>query len=323
MVLMPLKVELGTKQRKAQQKLASKKTNSTKSRQEFVTRRVLAGFRFNPGHDIPPIDQIPWNKIQLVSMHKGITDTTHLKASEIANSLITQLDGSSRVFSSKAFFDIKITSIRAWAITGNSLAMTIYDWSSNVDVTTETATEEVLAEIIDNKTDVVPAIGYMVPEALKHVVITNAISKPQIVCSFLASSGSDVMVLFNLSWKPNGPQKLLYTGPSIMNSLRKIRSESSSIRNSMDAMAHTIHPQTNAIQVAPSLLQDNLPAFNTYVANPLTKPVPVIRPILDRIENLDLKIENLTSLINKVDFMSYRAGVATPDSEFEELKPMQ
>lgn len=223
MVFMPLKVELSTKQKKAQQRLASKKTSSTKSRQEFVTRRELAGYRFNPGHDIPPIiDQIPWNKIQLVSIHKGVTDTTHLKASEISNALVTQLDGSSRVFGSQPYFDIKISSIRAWAITGTSLAMTVYDWSSNVDVTTSTAMEEVLTEIIDNKTDVVPAIGYMVPEALKHVVITIAISKPQIICTFLASTKSDVMVLFNLSWKPNGPQKLLYTGPSIMNSLNMI-----------------------------------------------------------------------------------------------------
>lgn len=321
MTLMPPKIELGIKAKKAQQRLAQKKTSSKRVRQEFVTHRELAGFRFNPGHDIPPIDQIPWNKLNLVSIHKGVTDTTHLKASELANNIINQLDGSQRVFASTAYMDIKISSIRAWAITGSSLAMTIYDWSSNVDVTQATSTEEVLAEIIDNKTDVVPAIGYMVPEALKHVVITNAISKPQMVCSFLATKSSDVMVLINLSWKPNGPQKLLYTGPSILNSLHSIEKSTKSIKKSTSVLDEVRHPQLDALQIAPPYGAETSP-LSVQVDNSFTKPIPVValgeevKRQGEDILKLTMKLDSVLGILkNLTSIPAINQGLATPDDK--------
>lgn len=245
------------------------------TQRDLVTHKEINGYRFEPGVSIPQIEQIPFNKLTLVSMHRGVTSVTTIKASELASAIKEQLDTSGKSFPSTPQIDMKISTIRVWNLTGKSLAVTIYDFSSNTDVTSTTATEEALVELIDNKSDSIPAIGYSLPLSLRNVILTNVVSKPRHILDVLGSAGSDIMIVINLKWKLNGPTKLLYTGISSIKQIENdLNTTVNNIRRIKKQLDSVINPETEGNSLHVTCRADS--QIRSEIINSVLNPVPVV-----------------------------------------------
>lgn len=199
-----------------------------KSKQpKFVTHQEMTGYKFNPGSNVPAMIQNPWYPVKIAKI-LGKNSSYTIKINDLLTYFMDQLDSNRWVFrtlnekgiSAKPFLAFKFHSLRAWNITGKSIAISIFDVTRDADATKVGLQNFVLTELMDSKSADVPCLGYRYPEALRVMPVFTNENKDRGVCCLLAPSDSDVLIIFDILWQPATTQKAILPNLEVSSILR-------------------------------------------------------------------------------------------------------
>lgn len=203
---------------------ASRRQRASRS-SKAVTRSELHGGKIHVPENPPEVTYQPWNNLVVVdSIEEKMDFTVH----SITHQMWLQLDPNAHAFkdcpqsyrSSEFRLLFKISQIRAWALAGKMIALSVEDFLvPNKDM----SVVDQLCGLVDigNSTHV-PAIGYRLPIAHQNCVFRDQKSSDQTLFQVLCDGPA--VVYINVQWRCDGPSKAPQFQTASEQLLRDIRS---------------------------------------------------------------------------------------------------
>lgn len=189
----------------------SNKVSSTNSRppnSSVVTKRELNGGKITPPINPPDVTYQPWFHITLVDTFSSTK--YDCKTNHIIKLLRRQLDPTSRGLNQiqsgdlRFVVQIRLFSIQAWNLTGRLIALTVDDYS---EAKTAAGGRDQLCGIVDTGSQThTPCVGYLMPSALRQMVIrTDDIQGDDYIFTLTSGTSDQCVVYIKIAFRFDGP----------------------------------------------------------------------------------------------------------------------
>lgn len=198
------------------------KTPSTnnRSKQQFVTKKMMTGGRFTPPTNPPDVTYMPWHPVTLVISHNG---TLEFKANDILTYLRAQLDPTKRGFNqtssgdSRFVVQYRVLTVSSWNLTGRVISLSVEDF---IDTQAGAGGRDQLCGLVDTGSSLhTPAVGFQLPNSHSaHVLRTDDRFKDEYLFVVTAPSGNQCVTYMKTLYRFDGPAK----HPSIISPIQEI-----------------------------------------------------------------------------------------------------
>lgn len=238
-------------------KRATRHSRSSKA----VTRGDLHGGKIHVPENPPEVTFQPWNPLVVVD---SISEKQDFSVHHLTRQMWMQLDPNTHAFkdcptsyrNSEFRLLFKIQQIRAWALSGKMIALSVEDFMvPNKDLS---AVDQLCGLVDVGNTTHIPAIGYRLPIAHQNCVFRGSKENDQTLFQVIVDGPAIVYV--NLLWRCDGPSKLPQFNAAAEQSLRDIRNFSlqstRDVRNIKTNTNVVISKLDEIIKNQPSLLSE-------------------------------------------------------------------
>lgn len=299
-----------TPRSKLWKKVAAKQNgqNSRQSQGNIVTKRDLNGGKITPPSNPPDVAYQPWFHVTLVD---SFSSTKYdCKTNTIIKLLRRQLDPEKRGLNQETSGDkrfvvqIRIFSVQAWNLTGRLLALTVDDFS---EAKSAAGGRDQLCGIVDTGSqNHTPCVGYLLPSALRQMVIrTDDIQGDDYIYTLTSGTSDQCVVYTRIAFRFDGPVR----PPNLITPIVSC----ASLLSTGNSTAFKSLKQNREVREVLTRLKEI--SENTYAARPST-----LKKIVDGIEYIGMAVvalgeeegsafENLASDISDLNFTTPAAPV--------------
>nr|UNZ11830.1 hypothetical protein [Zeya Brook chaq-like virus 1] len=246
---------------------ATKKSKGSHS-SKAVTRGELHGGKIHVPENPPEVTFQPWYPLVVVD---SITGKQDFSVHHLTRQMWAQLDPNTHAFqacpvdfsSSEFRLLIKIQQIRAWALAGKMIALSVEDFLvPNKDL----KVVDQLCGLVDvGNASHIPSLGYRLPIAHQNCVFRDNKNADQTLFQVIADGPA--IVYINVLWRCDGPSKLPQFNAAAEQSLRDIRNFS------LQSTRDTRQTRTNTDQVLTKL--DEIIKNQPTILSELSNEIPV------------------------------------------------
>lgn len=226
-----------------------------------VTRGELHGGKIHVPENPPEITFQPWNPLVIVD---SISNKQDFSVHHLTRQMWNQLDPNTHAFkacpsdfsTSEFRLLFKVQQIRAWALAGKMIALSVEDFLvPNKDL----KVVDQLCGLVDvGNASHIPALGYRLPIAHQNAVFRDSKETDQTL--FQVISDGPAIVYINVLWRCDGPSKLPQFNAAAEQSLRDIRNFSlqstRDVRKTTMSMDKVLEKLDEIIKNQPSLLSE-------------------------------------------------------------------
>nr|QRD99871.1 MAG: hypothetical protein [Didymoteicho chaq virus] len=242
---------------------AQKSTKGSRS-SKAVTRGELHGGKIHVPENPPEVTFQPWNPLVIVD---SFTEKQDFSVHHLTRQMWLQLDPNTHAFktcpvsntSSEFRLLFKIQQIRAWALAGKMIALSVEDFLvPNKDL----KVVDQLCGLVDvGNASHIPALGYRLPIAHQNCVFRDSKETDQTLFQVIADGPA--IVYINVLWRCDGPSKLPQFNAAAEQSLRDIRSFS--LQSTRDA--RKIRTNTDEVLTKLDEIIKNQPSILSELSN--------------------------------------------------------
>lgn len=235
----------------------------------FITHRQLNGGRIVPGENPPDVNFQPWSKITVVKQFSG---ELTVNLGTIGSAFKTQMDPKNTCFKTDSYFQFKLTSFRAWNLTGRTISMTAHDFISP----NPTGADQLCGLVDVGSPSHTPAVGFYLPSAHRqHCLRTDTTTGTDLILDLAVAKQDSGILYVDCFYRFDGPSKLSFVNqPS--DKITKLLSDSYGVQ----VKSHTLNRQMKEVLSKLKEIADN-----TYASRPST-----LKKVIQGVEYLALAI---------------------------------
>lgn len=261
----------------------------------------------------PQIAYQPWYNLIVAKQHLG---TLSLTPKLLVEAIRTQLDPHGHGFIPAGAFDaskvalpfrlqFRVHSVRAWNLTGRTLALAIDDFSVR-----NASDQEQICGLVDCGTALhVPACGFKIPASLSNIVLRNDNDDADdTIVHVIAPSGNTCMTYVEVSWRFDGPIKV----PTFATEMQKLLGSTNVIKKSTTTLQEDVSTLTGIVRN-----QMNKGYIDTVI-NGISKVAEVVA--VAGAEDANVSLSRLTASIDQLNLSLNRSNLNESVSSFSLLE---
>lgn len=244
------------------QRVASRRRRpdkKTRSQEKFVTTTSLHGHRLNIPSDPPCIIQNPWTPITVHFLWRLGTDSTTglINVSDVSSRLKQQLDSNTdeaRKIFKNFYVYMRIHSICCWNLTGKSVGLAVWDYSS------DSQDEDELGSWVDAGNSAgFPHIGYQWPMSLRVNSLSNAdTNQSRRICTIVSGSREEVLVHIKLHYRFITPTSNPLLGLNALSLIASQQAETLKAMKAQNKISTSIYEQMPGRTITPTGMASNV-----------------------------------------------------------------
>lgn len=232
---------------------------------KFVKKFDLNGGKLTVPSNPPEVTYQPWNSAVIVD---SFSDSLDMTVHSLTRLLNKQLDPNGHAFkdcpdsySSNEFrLLIKIHSVRAWALNGKMIALSVEDF---LVPNKDKAAVDQLCGIVDiGNANHIPGLGYKLPASHQQAVIRDDKTAFGLQHLFSIKCDGAAICYINVSWRCDGPSTLPTFQTNIETLVRTIQMTSNNsnyqVRQIRDRMAKVNQQLDDLIASQPGIINEVL-----------------------------------------------------------------
>lgn len=232
---------------------------------KYVKKTELNGGKLTVPSNPPEVTYQPWNSVVVVD---SFSDTLTMTVHSLTRKIHEQLDPNGHAFKDCAEDNvknefrllIKIHSIRAWALNGKMIALSVEDF---LVPNKDKAAVDQLCGIVDiGNANHIPGLGYRLPASHQQAVLRDDKNNFGLQHLFTIKCDGAAICYINVTWRCDGPSTLPTFQTNVETLVRSIQLTSTNsnyqVRQIRDRMAKVNQQLDDLISKQPGIINEVL-----------------------------------------------------------------